>query len=175
MEAEAEWLDRARQLRAEAWDAVQASSAYVAFKRFDDLVVDMGGTSLISENDAAASWKSTTLRAVDAAARRLSDQKKLSQGDAAEIVLRQVREPLPVARLLEAVVKRGVAIGGADPLSNFRSSISKDDRFYALRKGSLYFWWLKGQQVPPAWQEPSSSTEFDDLLGGSEPHETEHD
>ena len=66
MAAEAEWLDRARQLRAEAWDAVQASSAYVAFKRFDDLVVDMGGTSLINENDAAASWKSTALRAVDA-------------------------------------------------------------------------------------------------------------
>lgn len=152
MEAEAEWLDRARQLRAEAWDAVQASSAYVAFKRFDDLVVDMGGTSLINENDAAASWKSTALRAVEAAARRLSDQKKLSQGDAAEIVLRQVREPLPIARLLEGVVKRGVMIGGADPLSNFRSAISKDDRFYALRAGNMFFWWLRGEQVPPTWE-----------------------
>lgn len=163
----AEWLDRARQLRAEAWEAVQASPAYVAYKHFDDLVVDMGGASTSSEGDAAASWKTSTQRAVEAVARRLTDQKKPSQGDAAEFVLQQAREPLPIGRLFEAAIERGAAIGGTDPLANFRSAISKDDRFYSLRRNNLFFWWLKSEAVPSGWLEPTSG-EFDDLLGSNE-------
>lgn len=150
---DAEWLDRARQLRAEAWEAVQATPAFVAFKKFDDLVIDMGGTPAFGEVDVAATWKATTQRAVEAAARRLTDTKKLSQADAAEVVLHQRREPTPIGLLLEGAIERGAAIGGADPLANFRSALSKDDRFYVLRRNNMHFWWLIGEQVPTAWTE----------------------
>lgn len=156
---DAEWLDRARQLRAEAWEAVQSSSAYVAYKHFDDLVVEMGGTSTLSEGDASASWKTSTQRAVEAAARRLTDQKKPSQGDAAEFVLRQARKPLPIGHLFEAAIERGAAIGGSDPLANFRSAVSKDNRFYTLRRGNGYFWWLRGEPVPAAYEGQSPDSE----------------
>jgi hypothetical protein len=150
---DAEWLDRARQLRAEAWEAVLATSAFIAFKKFDDLVIDMGGTTALGEVDVAASWKATTQRAMEAAARRFSDTRKLSQADAAEVALAQRREPTPIGVLLEAAIERGAEIRGADPLSNFRSALSKDDRFYALRRNNMHYWWLKNELLPAAWRD----------------------
>lgn len=164
---DAEWLDRARQLRAEAWEAVQVTAAFIAFKKFDDLVVDMGGTTALGEIDVAATWKATTQRAVEAAARRLSDVKKPSQADAAEMALRQKREPIPIGLLLASAIELGAAIGGTDPLANFRSALSKDERFYALRRNNMHFWWLKGEQPPAHWLSDGVA-EFDELLAGPE-------
>lgn len=172
---EAEWIDRARQLRAEAWEAVQATSAFVAFKKFDDLVVDMGGTTALGEVDVAATWKATTQRAVEAVARRLSETKKLSQAEAAEVALMQRREPTPIGLLLEAAIERGAEIRGTDPLANFRSALSKDDRFYVLRRNNMHFWWLKGEPVPPAWHNASGENPkdvFDDRVNGGDSEAT---
>lgn len=160
---ESDWLERARVLRAEAWEAVQASPDYVAFKKFDDLVVNMGGASVVPEGDASAAWKSASMRALDAAAKRIADQKKLSQGDAAEMVLLTKREPLLLTNLLQETIAMGASIGGADPLANFRSALSKDERFFVFKHKGSYLWWLSKEPVPAAW-----TSDFDELLGGAE-------
>lgn len=152
-----DWLGKARELRAEAWDAVQASPPFVAFKKFDDLVVEMGGASSMPAIDLASSWKGAAQRAVDSAAKRFSDHKKLSQGDAAEVVLRRGAEPVPIGRLIEKVVQLGVVLGGSDPVANFRSMMSKDERFYTLRRNNMYFWWVKDEPLPSGWQ-PETDT-----------------
>ncbi|MDY0957854.1 hypothetical protein SOM26_04060 [Sphingomonas sp. CFBP8993] len=161
-----EWLDKARALRAEAWDAVLASQPFVAFKKFDDLVMEMGGTSAIPSIDLSSDWKATAQRSLDAAAKRILDHKKLSQGDAAELALRQNGEPLPIGRLIEKVTTLGLVLGGADPVANFRSMMSKDDRFYTIRRGNMYFWWLQEDELTSDWLPEAEPV----LLLGADSH-----
>lgn len=162
---ESEWLAKARRLRADAWDAVCATPDYIAFKNFDSLVVQMGGTSVLGETDVASNWKSAAQRAVESVARRVSEGKRPSQGDAAEMALRQQREPMSIGRLIEAAMAKGAEIGGSDPLANFRSAVSKDSRFYTIRKGSGYLWWLKGEPLPASWvkHDPDEGGHIDKL------------
>lgn len=152
MTEEPDWLERARELRAEAWDTVQASAGFIAFKKFDDLVVGMGGATAMPEVNLGSSWKSTAKRAVDAAARRVSEAKRLSQGDAAELALAQARRPLGIGKLLKASVELGAEIRGADPLANFRSAVSKDARFFTIKREGYHFWWVVNTPVPADWQ-----------------------
>jgi len=149
---ELDWLERARELRAEAWDAVQGSADFIAFKKFDDLVIEMGGATAIPEVNVASSWKSTAKRAVHAAARRVSEVKRLSQGDAAELALSEARHPLGIGKLLKASVNLGAEIRGADPLANFRSAVSKDARFFTIKRDGYHFWWVKNAPVPADWE-----------------------
>ena len=145
------WLERTREMRAEAWEAVVSSADYAAFKTFDDAVVSLGGSPMFNLDNSSLS--STTKRVVEAATRRIADGKKLSQGDAAEMVLRVSRMPLSIAPLMEAVLEKGAEIGGTDPLNNFRSTISKDERFYSVKHGNFYYWWLKDLPLPPRGNE----------------------
>jgi hypothetical protein len=149
---ESDWLERARELRAEAWDAVQASADFIAFKKFDDLVVGMGGATAIPEINVSSSWKSTAKRAIDAAARRVSEAKKVSQGDAAELALIQARCPLGIGKLLKASISLGAEIRGADPLANFRSAVSKDARFFTIKRDGHHFWWVCNAPIPADWE-----------------------
>lgn len=153
---ESEWLAKARGLRADAWDAVCATPDYIAFKNFDALVVQMGGASVLGDLDAASNWKSAAQRALDGVARRVSEGKRPSQGDAAEMALRQQREPMSIGRLIEAAMAKGAEIGGSDPLANFRSAMSKDARFYTIRRDTGFHWWLTGEPLPAAWEGPGA-------------------
>lgn len=144
---EQSFLAKARELRAIAWDAVTVSEEFRAFKAFDDAVVSLGGNPLYEIG--AGPIRDQAKRIVDAAAKRLADGKKLSQGDAAEVVLRMTGLPMNIAELMEAAVEKGAEVRGSDPLSNFRSTISKDDRFYSVKAGSHYYWWLKDKPLPP--------------------------
>jgi len=169
---EEDWLEKARRLRAEAWEAVQGSHSFVAFRKFDDLVVEMGGTSSLPAVDLASNWRGAAQRAVDAAAKRVLDQKKMSQGDAAELALRQEGEPLPIGRLLEKVTNLGVVVSGADPLANFRSTMSKDNRFGTLRRNNMFFWWMPSEPLPERWtsgaEERPVAMEAEGSSGGAD-------
>lgn len=150
------WLDKARDLREQAFEALQRSPAYIAFKAFDDAVVSMGGTPLLGSGHHVEPVRSATTRVFEALVKRAADGGKLSHGDAAEIVLRQRNEPLPIGRLMEFVTEKGIEIGGNDPVNNFRSTLSKDNRFESRKRGNMYFWWLTNEPLPPQWNEAAS-------------------
>jgi len=87
----------------------------------------------------------------------VSEGRKVPHGDAAEIALTEIGHPLVMPKLLEKAIEYGAEIGGTDPLNNFRSSISKDDRFYSVKRGNIHYWWLKSLPLPP---EGSSNSSF---------------
>jgi hypothetical protein len=155
------WLEKVRDLRAEAWDALMSSPDFIAFKTFDDAVVSLGGAPILAMDSTPL--KDVARRVVEAAGARMTENKKLSQGDAAEMVLNQRRIPLSLADLLNGAIEKGAEIGGADPVSNFRSSISKDKRFRSVTRNGKYFWWLVDVPMPPATNETGEP----DLLDGS--------
>ncbi len=74
--------------------------------------------------------------------------KKLSQADAAEIALKKAQKPLTTAEVVAAIQEEGAHVGGADPLVNVSSTLSKDERFVSHRWGSASVWWLVGEPIP---------------------------
>lgn len=146
------WLERQRILRDEAWDAVTSSSDFFAFKAFDDAVVSLGGTPLFHLDTPR--FRSAMHNAIEATARRATEARKPSQGEAAEIALMKHGRPLHISVFLEAAVDSGAEVGGENPLANFRSTVSKDPRFVTIKRDGQYFWWLAHVALPPDWNEP---------------------
>lgn len=146
-------------LRNQAWSDVINSPAYKAFKALDDAVASMGGKRMAEAALAPpkVSRASMLLREYTASGKRPS------QADAAYLALGKAGEPLPIGRLLEATLAEGVEIGG-DQIANLRSTVSKDARFYSLRRNNMYFWWLVKVPLPMGWDE-AGSDDFSDLLG----------
>lgn len=155
-------LDKLRLLRDEANDALKATEAYREFKVLDDAVIDLGGTSLIEADGGA--MKAVTRRVVDTTVQRIPEHRKVSQADAAEMVLRMAKEPLPVGRLMEVAIEQGAEIGGANGLNNFRTVLSRDARFRPVKRNNASFWWLTDEPLSPSWNEPPPN-DFEALLG----------
>lgn len=163
-------IDKTKALRSEAWDAVLASAAYKAFKGLDDAVKAMSG-----EDASSPPFKNylTVAVARNPAARKLLT-KRITQGDVAERVLRNYGEPLPIGRWLEKCIEAGIGVKGEDPLANFRSTASRDKRFYPLTRNNMYFWWLDGVELPEGWKEAadpdlpglSAASDSDNQEGG---------
>jgi hypothetical protein len=144
-------LSKTKALRDEAWQAVESSAAYKAFKGLDDAVKAMSGESVDTAPQVARAPRK----------RSANGTKRVSQADVAEKVLHEVGEPLPVGRWLEACVNKGLIIGGSDPLGNFRSMASRDDRFYNFTRNNMYFWWLTGVDLPEAFMpEPEDNSDL---------------
>lgn len=140
------FLDKATALRDEAFAKVQTLPEYVAFVALDEAVKAMRG---------AASSKRTKVEAiVDALTaqgpisgptmfqRGLAHPRRLSQADAAELVLRNEGRPMTTPELADAIVKLGATVGGSDPLINVASSLSRDGRFKSARVDGKSMWHL---------------------------------
>lgn len=157
--------EKTKALRAEAWQALLATPAYRAFKGLDDAVKAMTGES-IAPIDLVAIDK---LRVVAARNRIVKTMTgiRITQGDVAARVLKRNGEPLPIGRWLEKCVEDGVNIKGDDPLPNFRSTVSRDKRFYAMTRNNMYFWWLTGEPLPSGWNDPADPDLLDESAGSS--------
>lgn len=152
--------DKTRVLRDEAWQGVMESDAFIAFKALDDAFVRMGGSSRIADDPhPIAALAGSVFRT---AVRRMAENRKLSHAEAALAALRNEKMPLPTPQLLEASKEAGAEIGGADPLNNFRSTISKDDRFYSVKKNGTSYWWLKGDALPSEWNDSAGPSLLDE-------------
>ena len=137
-------------LRDEAWINVESSENYKAWKGLNDAVLALNVTAVASE--ALASGR------VEAVVTEISKPKikrkmrRVTQSDVAESVLKSEGEPLPVGRWLEKSIARGINIKGDDPLPNFRSTVSREKRFYNFVRNGMYFWWLEGVELPENWK-----------------------
>ena len=52
-----------------------------------------------------------------------------------------------------ALPTKGVAMVGRNTLVNFTSAMSKSGKFRSERRDGSYFWWFKGELLPPGWNE----------------------
>jgi hypothetical protein len=166
-------IEKAKAIRSEALAAWIASPDFAAFKASDDFVVALGGESVmpagLQDSPKVNGLDSPRMREIGAAAaRRLeihiaSKQQRITQADAAEAALRDKGEPLPVGRFMEAAEAKGASFAGKNPLANFRSAVSKDERFYSFARNNMYFWWFKGEPLPLGWNETADP----DLLAES--------
>jgi hypothetical protein len=142
-------IEKTKHLRDEAWQAVITTPAYKAYKSLDDAVNAMAG--------------SQSQVVITAPSKPRFRTRRITNGDVAERVLRRSGEPLPIGRWLEAALQDGASVKGDDPLANFRSTVSRDQRFYSLMRNNMYFWWLKSVDLPEGFMPEPEETS--DLLG----------
>lgn len=140
-------LEKTIALRDEAWGNVLKSNDYKAFEALETAAAALGAPKTNRVLFASASNKTVVAFAnsVDRPKRRT---KRITQSQIAERVLKQAGEPLPVGRWLEKCIADGINIKGDDPLPNFRSTVSRDKRFYNFVRNGMYFWWLAGVELP---------------------------
>lgn len=152
------YVEKIKDLREGAWAEVKTSPSFLAFKALDDAVAALGGQRRIAPHEDAPRPSVDTFVRVTR-----ENAKKLSQPDAAMAALKDYG-PLPIGRLMEKAMEKGANIGGGKPIANFRSALSKDERFYSLKRNGLYFWWLTDVELPDKWKEAPNP----DLLDGSD-------
>jgi len=158
-----DYLEEVIALRGEALRELRQSPAFDAFTALDNAAVSLGADRA-SLDGRAFEANSIGAVLVERARNHTELQKEilsgkppkaLSQGDAAEIVLRSTNTPLRLGELLAGVEEHGVPLTG-DKVSNFRSNMSRDKRFYSLKFDGQYLWWFTGVELPKAWVEATS-------------------
>ena len=155
-----DYLASAKEMRSAAWAELIASPAFKAFRAADNMVVELGSPSVMLDlstpssatkpidnvgNGGGFSRSQPRVRTPDGSVR-------LTQGDAAEVILKEVG-PMGIIEIIKKAKERGAAVGGLNPTNNFRSAMSKDKRFYSFRHNSAYLWWLTGVPLPEGWGE----------------------
>lgn len=163
-------IEKAKAIRSEALAAWIASPDFAAFKASDDFVVALGGESVmpagLQDSPKVNGLDSPQMREIGAAAARRLEihaaKQRITQADAAALALREAGKPLGVGEFMMAAIAKGAEMKGDRPLANFRSAVSKDERFESIMSGGKYFWWWKGQPTPPGWNETAGP----DLLAG---------
>jgi hypothetical protein len=154
------FLEEVIALRTDALRELRQSPAFDAFTALDNAAVSLGADRATLDGRAFVANPIGALM-VERVRNRLDLQrdvlngkppKSLSQGDAAEEVLRLVNTPLRLTDLLVGIEEKGVVVTG-DRIANFRSSLSRDTRFYSLKFDNQYLWWLNGVPLAQAWVE----------------------
>jgi hypothetical protein len=152
------------ELRQKAWDDLMTSEAFRAFRAADNMVVDLGGQSAMPSTAPSIAPRAVNprprLRAIDGSSR-------LSQGDAGVKALKEAGHPLHINALTNRSKAMGAMIGGGNPVANFRSTLSKDERFYSFRHNGDYWWWLTGVPLPQGWEEAADDLPFDTAASDS--------
>lgn len=144
--------EKTEALRVEALAALQESESFQAFRALDDAVAAMGGKRLMS------SPSSVTINGAPLSVHRVlveQARQRVSQAEAAELVLVEEGRPMTGAELLAAVPAKGCVVGGAKPLMSFGSTLSRDPRFVNFRRDGQYYWWLKAKPLPASTNEAS--------------------
>lgn len=137
-------LEDAKALAAKLRAIHEAQPSYKAWQAAEGLVQQLSGSpSGLGDalGDLMLSGGSTTEV-------RIRQRSRLTQTDAAALVLNEKAIPLPTPALLQLIEQKGSKVGGADPLVNLSSALSKDDRFDSVRWGGERRWWFRGKPMP---------------------------
>ncbi|MBU0556555.1 MAG: hypothetical protein KKD64_10385 [Alphaproteobacteria bacterium] len=157
-----DYIATAMSMRAEAWAELVQSPAFRAFRAADNMVIELGGESImpqLGKTPKPVDATHTTDKPITRRKPRAADgSPRMTQVEAASNALKQLG-PMGIAMLTEMAKEQGAAIGGNDPVANFRSALSKDKKFYSFRHEGEYLWWLTDVPLPEGWSEAA-----DDLL-----------
>ncbi|RYY22912.1 MAG: hypothetical protein EOP62_21895 [Sphingomonadales bacterium] len=160
-----DYLSGTQLMRDKAWAEVLQSETYKAFVALDAAVVAMGGQSMDKAAPSAAAITSAHCvgwpPVMPVVRERIRRQP--SHADMAWTALRKSGRPLSIGRFLEATIAEGAEIGG-DQLANFRSTLSKDNRFQSVRHNSMYFWWFADEPLPLEFRNETQSAKLAGLL-----------
>lgn len=128
--------------RAEIETRLMANPDYIALKALDATIANLGDASAVMQVKSVD--KATpTQRYV-----KRQSEKGLSYAEAAEKVIKETGEPQTTAVLVDLIKQQGVSVGGADPIINLASSLSRDGRLMTVRLHGKSHWWLSGIPVP---------------------------
>lgn len=152
-----DYIAAAADMREKAWSDLVSSHAFRAFRAADNMVVELGGASVMPNMTLTSAPDKTPIADGTPAARKIrvrakDGSLKPKQADAAYRVLTELG-PMNTKNVMELAVAMGATAGGSNPLSNFRSAISHDDRFYSFRHNGEHLWWLEGVDLPKGWDE----------------------
>lgn len=155
-------LERTKALRDEAFRAVAASPAYMAYQALENAVAAMGGETQSVGSKVPSGRSSTAIG--NGSVGSDASVKRVSQPDAAAAILRERGSPAMGWQLLEALPSKGASVSPSNPTINFTSAMSKSGRFQSVRHDGNYYWWFKDEPLPSGWNE-AKPEDFDGLLG----------
>ncbi|MCY1670662.1 hypothetical protein OVA07_06500 [Novosphingobium sp. SL115] len=147
-------LQATQSLRDQAWATLKALPAFAQVRALDEAVVAMGGASIFSmalkAGETVVSGPSirATMLPIPMRAAHGSGAKRISHADAAYQAIMLAGRPMQSPELLDAARAQGANIGGAKPIINMTSSLSRSDEVYSLRIGGVPHWWIVGQPLP---------------------------
>lgn len=144
------YLERTEALREEALAGLYGTPQFRAYKALDDAVHAMGGVrqltlqGVVTLNDAPLKTA-----ALDKEIRSQRQRRRVSQADGAALVLEEQGKPMPSVTLMPAVADKGINVSsGPNALTNFGSTMSRDERFESVRHDGVYYWWFRGTELP---------------------------
>lgn len=138
-------LGQIEKLRAEALKEALNLPALAVVRSLDAAVVSAGGVSLLATTSSKTDEPIIVTGELPEGF--TPPPRKVSQGDAAVAALED-NGPLPVGILLEKSLENGAVAKGKNPLTSFRSMLSKDERFVSLQRNNMYFWWFADRDLP---------------------------
>ncbi len=153
-----DYFATATDMREKAWEEVVASPAFRAFRAADNMVIELGGQSVMPNLSTGESQAEDKHKVPRPRFRAADGKPKLTQAEVAASVLKELG-PMGTGMLIDMAKEQGAAIGGAHPVNSFRSTLSKDSRFYSFRHGGEHLWWLTDVPLPEGWNRAA-----DDLL-----------
>lgn len=86
---------------------------------------------------------------------------------AVEEVLNDRGCPMPLGKLFDEVMRRGLNIGGANPRGNFGARLFNSGRFRSINKKDG--WWFKDQPIPTDLQRKASELQRAEKSGDTSP------
>lgn len=146
-----DWLAEQTKLRDAALSALRGSTHFRAVEALDAAVVALGGKPVFNSLQALSADSMATV--TPASPERSSVRAITGHGTAALGVLENAGRPLPILSLLDKVRESGTDVSGKDPLSNFRSSLSRDTRLRSVGKGNQFVWWFADREFPQGFDE----------------------
>lgn len=138
-------------LRDEAWQAVLNSLEYREFQILDNVVKQLPTRQPMVDMMATTREQAFALEVKTSAPTK--PVRRVTQVDVAASVLHRSGEPLNINDWLAKCVSAGIDIKGDDPLPNFRSTVSRSDRFYNFTHDRVFYWWLKNKELPEKWKK----------------------
>jgi hypothetical protein len=135
-------------LRDEAFAKLKACAPFLVFKALDDAVHAMGGRRHELSSTERSPLEPSEV--ADAPVARRTSQ-RISQADAAEIVLRENGKPMTGLQLMPEISAKGAPV--SEKVANLTSTLSRDPRFISVRDNGVYYWWLTRMRLPPRTNE----------------------
>lgn len=150
-----DWLKEQERLRDAALREALASPQFSVIIALDRAVEALGGKAVLSNLANALNVDRREAIGTKVAKSEVISKSRAvtTLGTAALRVLEEVGKPLPMVTLLEKVQATGLAMEGKDPLSNFRSSLSRDSRLRSHGKSNVFVWWFADRDLPQGFDE----------------------
>lgn len=149
-------IEQTRALKDAAFREVMKTPEYIRYRALISALEAMGVAT-----DAP---QTSVISQLIARGAESGNSRRVSQADAALVLLRASGRPMSIAEIVEKLPSAGASVGGDNPEINASSSLSRDPRLRSIRLGGRAMWWITALPIPRPYDE-TEPVDFDDLLG----------